>query len=292
MSGHGDDGDGHQIERAAPAGSKSESAQLKVCTTRHGGREGAVEITVSAACRLTLSTTLVARNNDLAHVRELWTTPVAASFRARGRALDGRATKRLLKALREMTREQRRGPISTRSSPAYGWRRGGAQEYFGVTPTSRAGPRPLLVAAGADAIGARMIDRVALAGDASAIARSASPTRAHTRHAAVAPPARGARLKRGVRSRLTSSATACARHEPCAEDRGVPASTALVRVPYLSRRRRRGVGLHNYTADTARWTADGSVGGTAAGPARERRGLKSRRAHGWSTAADGQDIDS
>src|SRR5438067_5256953 len=84
----------------------------------------------------TLKTTLVARCNDIAHVRELLDEhPVAAIILepAGGRSMTVPTNPRFLKELREETR--RRGVVLIFDEVVTGFRMaaGGAQEYFGVT---------------------------------------------------------------------------------------------------------------------------------------------------------------
>src|SRR5215510_2405094 len=84
----------------------------------------------------TLSTTLVARNNDLAHVKELLEDhPVAAVILepAGARSMTVPTDPKFLKALRQLTREK--GVILIFDEVVTGFRMaaGGAQEYFGVT---------------------------------------------------------------------------------------------------------------------------------------------------------------
>src|SRR2546430_1940613 len=95
------------------------------------------EIPVSAGIPpSTLSTTLVAHNNDLAHVRELLDEhPVAAIILepAGARWMVVPTNPAFLRALRELTRE--RGVVLIFDEVVTGFRMapGGAQEYFGVT---------------------------------------------------------------------------------------------------------------------------------------------------------------
>src|SRR5688572_850794 len=95
------------------------------------------EIPASAAVPAsTLSTTLVARCNDIAHVRELLDEhPVAAVILepAGGRSMTVPSDPKFLKALREET--TKRGVILIFDEVVTGFRlaAGGAQEYFGVT---------------------------------------------------------------------------------------------------------------------------------------------------------------
>src|SRR5262245_63541402 len=110
----------------------------------HGVHDSAVaavkdpfEIPMSAGVPLeTLRTVLVARHNDLAHVRELLEAhPVAAVILepAGGRSMVAPTNPAFLRALRELTRE--RGVILIFDEVVTGFRMapGGAQEYFGVT---------------------------------------------------------------------------------------------------------------------------------------------------------------
>jgi len=95
------------------------------------------EIPVSAGVPpTTLSTTLVARNNDLAHVKELLDDHEVAAVilePAGARSMTVPSDPRFLKALRQLTRE--RGVILIFDEVVTGFRMaaGGAQEYFGVT---------------------------------------------------------------------------------------------------------------------------------------------------------------
>jgi glutamate-1-semialdehyde 2,1-aminomutase len=95
------------------------------------------EIPVSAGVPpSTLSTTLVARNNDLAHVKELLDDHEVAAVilePAGARSMTVPTDPKFLKALRQLTRE--RGVILIFDEVVTGFRMaaGGAQEYFGVT---------------------------------------------------------------------------------------------------------------------------------------------------------------
>ncbi|HEU5319890.1 MAG TPA: aminotransferase class III-fold pyridoxal phosphate-dependent enzyme [Methylomirabilota bacterium] len=84
----------------------------------------------------TLSSTLVARHNDLAHVRELLDQHEVAAVilePAAARSMVAPTNPAFLKALRELTRE--RGVVLIFDEVVTGFRLapGGAQEYFGVT---------------------------------------------------------------------------------------------------------------------------------------------------------------
>jgi glutamate-1-semialdehyde 2,1-aminomutase len=119
----------------------------------------------------TLSTTLVARCNDIAHVRELLDEhPVAAIILepAGGRSMTVPTNPAFLRALREETR--RRGVVLIFDEVVTGFRlaAGGAQEYFGVTADltclakAVAGGLP-----GAALVGrADLMDSIAFTGDA------------------------------------------------------------------------------------------------------------------------------
>src|SRR5881396_1312862 len=95
------------------------------------------EIPVSAGVPpSTLSTTLVARNNDLAHVKELLDDHEVAAVilePAGARSMTVPTDPAFLKALRQLTRE--RGVVLIFDEVVTGFRMapGGAQEYFGVT---------------------------------------------------------------------------------------------------------------------------------------------------------------
>src|SRR5438477_1033849 len=95
------------------------------------------EIPVSAGVPpSTLSTTLVARNNDLAHVRELLDDHEVAAVilePADARSMTVPTNPEFLKALRRLTREK--GVILIFDEVVTGFRMaaGGAQEYYGVT---------------------------------------------------------------------------------------------------------------------------------------------------------------
>jgi glutamate-1-semialdehyde 2,1-aminomutase len=144
----------------------------------HGVHDSAVaavkdpfEIPMSAGVPLeTLRTVLVARHNDLAHVRELLDAhPVAAIILepAGGRSMVAPTNPAFLRALRELTRE--RGVILIFDEVVTGFRMapGGAQEYFGVTADltclakAVAGGLP-----GAALVGrADLLDTIAFSGD-------------------------------------------------------------------------------------------------------------------------------
>src|SRR5499433_1495648 len=95
------------------------------------------EIPVSAGVPpTTLSTTLVARNNDLAHVRELLDDHEVAAVilePAGARSMTVPTDPKFLKALRQLTRDK--GVVLIFDEVVTGFRMaaGGAQEYFGVT---------------------------------------------------------------------------------------------------------------------------------------------------------------
>lgn len=95
------------------------------------------EIPMSAGVPLdTLRTTLVARHNDLAHVRELLDHHEVAAVilePAGGRSMTAPTNPTFLRALRALTRE--RGVILIFDEVVTGFRMapGGAQEYYGVT---------------------------------------------------------------------------------------------------------------------------------------------------------------
>ena len=85
----------------------------------------------------TLSTTLVARNNDLAHVKELLDDHEVAAVilePAGARSMTVPTDPKFLKALRQLTRDK--GVILIFDEVVTGFRMaaGGAAEYFGVTP--------------------------------------------------------------------------------------------------------------------------------------------------------------
>jgi glutamate-1-semialdehyde 2,1-aminomutase len=96
------------------------------------------EIPVSAGVPpSTLSTTLVARNNDIAHVKELFEDHEVAAVilePAGGRSMTIPTSPEFLKQLRQLTREK--GVILIFDEVVTGFRMaaGGAAEYFGVTP--------------------------------------------------------------------------------------------------------------------------------------------------------------
>jgi glutamate-1-semialdehyde 2,1-aminomutase len=130
------------------------------------------EIPVSAGVPpSTLSTTLVARNNDLAHVKELLDDHEVAAVilePAGARSLTVPTDPAFLKALRQLTRE--RGVILIFDEVVTGFRMaaGGAQEYYGVTADltclakAVAGGLP-----GAALVGrADLLDAITLKGDA------------------------------------------------------------------------------------------------------------------------------
>ena len=130
------------------------------------------EIPVSAGVPpSTLSTTLVARNNDLAHVKELLDDHDVAALilePAGGRSMTVPTDPAFLKALRQLTRE--RGVVLIFDEVVTGFRMapGGAQEYFGVTADltclakAVAGGLP-----GAALVGrVDLLDSIALTGDA------------------------------------------------------------------------------------------------------------------------------
>ena len=130
------------------------------------------EIPVSAGVPpSTLSTTLVARNNDLAHVKELLDDHEVAAVilePAGARSMTVPTDPAFLKALRQLTRE--RGVVLIFDEVVTGFRMapGGAQEYFGVTADltclakAVAGGLP-----GAALVGrADLLDSIALTGDA------------------------------------------------------------------------------------------------------------------------------
>jgi glutamate-1-semialdehyde 2,1-aminomutase len=118
-----------------------------------------------------LRTTLVARHNDLAHVRELLDHHQAAAVilePAGGRSMTAPTNPAFLRALRELTRE--RGVILIFDEVVTGFRMapGGAQEYYGVTADltclakAVAGGLP-----GAALVGrADLLDRITFKGDA------------------------------------------------------------------------------------------------------------------------------
>jgi glutamate-1-semialdehyde 2,1-aminomutase len=130
------------------------------------------EIPVSAGVPpSTLSTTLVARNNDLAHVEELLDEHEVAAVilePAGARSMTVPTNPAFLKALRRLTRE--RGVILIFDEVVTGFRMaaGGAQEYYGVTADltclakAVAGGLP-----GAALVGrADLLDAITLKGDA------------------------------------------------------------------------------------------------------------------------------
>jgi len=130
------------------------------------------EIPVSAGVPpSTLSTTLVARNNDLAHVRDLLDDHEVAAVilePAGGRSMTVPTNPEFLKALRRLTHE--RGVILIFDEVVTGFRMaaGGAQEYYGVTADltclakAVAGGLP-----GAALVGrADLLDAITLKGDA------------------------------------------------------------------------------------------------------------------------------
>lgn len=118
----------------------------------------------------TLAATLVARNNDLAHVRELLDEHAVAAVilePAGARSMTVPTNPAFLRALRELTRE--RGVVLIFDEVVTGFRMaaGGAQEYFGVTADltclakAVAGGLP-----GAALVGrADLMDTIAFAGD-------------------------------------------------------------------------------------------------------------------------------
>jgi glutamate-1-semialdehyde 2,1-aminomutase len=119
----------------------------------------------------TLRTTLVARHNDLAHVRELLDQHAVAAVilePAGGRSMTAPTNPAFLRALRALTRE--RGVILIFDEVVTGFRMapGGAQEYYGVTADltclakAVAGGLP-----GAALVGrADLLDTIAFKGDA------------------------------------------------------------------------------------------------------------------------------
>jgi glutamate-1-semialdehyde 2,1-aminomutase len=119
----------------------------------------------------TLSTTLVARNNDLAHVKELLDDYQVAAVilePAGARSMTVPTDPKFLKALRQLTRDK--GVILIFDEVVTGFRMaaGGAQEYFGVTADltclakAVAGGLP-----GAALVGrADLLDAITLKGDA------------------------------------------------------------------------------------------------------------------------------
>jgi glutamate-1-semialdehyde 2,1-aminomutase len=130
------------------------------------------EIPVSAGIPpSTLATTLVARNNDLAHVKELLDDHEVAAVilePAGARSMTVPTNPAFLKALRQLTRE--RGVVLIFDEVVTGFRMapGGAQEYYGVTADltclakAVAGGLP-----GAALVGrADLMDGIAFAGDA------------------------------------------------------------------------------------------------------------------------------
>src|SRR6266516_1887256 len=130
------------------------------------------EIPVSAGVPpSTLSTTLVARNNDLAHVKELLDDHEVAAVilePAGARSMTVPTDPAFLKALRRLTRD--RGVILIFDEVVTGFRMapGGAQEYYGVTADltclakAVAGGLP-----GAALVGrADLLDAITLTGDA------------------------------------------------------------------------------------------------------------------------------
>src|ERR671937_2064874 len=130
------------------------------------------EIPVSAGVPpTTLSTTLVARNNDLAHVKELLDDHEVAAVilePAGARSMTVPTDPAFLKALRRLTRD--RGVILIFDEVVTGFRMaaGGAQEYYGVTADltclakAVAGGLP-----GAALVGrADLLDMIAFTGDA------------------------------------------------------------------------------------------------------------------------------
>jgi glutamate-1-semialdehyde 2,1-aminomutase len=130
------------------------------------------EIPVSAGVPpSTLSTTLVARNNDLAHVKELLDDHEVAAVilePAGARSMTVPTNPEFLKALRQLTRE--RGVILIFDEVVTGFRMaaGGAQEYYGVTADltclakAVAGGLP-----GAALVGrADLLDSITITGDA------------------------------------------------------------------------------------------------------------------------------
>ncbi len=120
----------------------------------------------------TLAATLVARHNDLAHVRELLDEHQVAAVilePAASRSMVAPTNPAFLKALRELTRE--RGVVLIFDEVVTGFRLapGGAQEYFGVTADltclakAVAGGLP-----GAALVGrADLMDGIAFSGDAA-----------------------------------------------------------------------------------------------------------------------------
>jgi glutamate-1-semialdehyde 2,1-aminomutase len=130
------------------------------------------EIPVSAGVPPeTLRTTLVARHNDLAHVRELLDQHAVAAVilePAGSRSMTAPTNPAFLRALRELTRA--RGAVLIFDEVVTGFRlaAGGAQEYFGVTADltclakAVAGGLP-----GAALVGrADLLDTIAFKGDA------------------------------------------------------------------------------------------------------------------------------
>jgi glutamate-1-semialdehyde 2,1-aminomutase len=145
----------------------------------HGIHDSAVaavkepfEIPMSAGVPAeTVRATLVARHNDIAHVRELLDQHEVAAVilePAGGRSMTAPTNPAFLRALRELTRE--RGVILVFDEVVTGFRlaAGGAQEYYGVTADltclakAVAGGLP-----GAALVGrADLLDRIAFTGEA------------------------------------------------------------------------------------------------------------------------------
>jgi glutamate-1-semialdehyde 2,1-aminomutase len=265
------------------------------------------EIPVSAGVPpSTLSTTLVARNNDLAHVRELLDEhPVAAVILepAGARSMVVPTNPAFLRALRELTRE--RGVVLIFDEVVTGFRMaaGGAQEYFGVTADltclakAVAGGLPGAALTGR----ADLMDRVAFAGDArrDRTQRVADQgTYSGTPLVAAAGVAALEILKTGEVQRELNRLGDRVRDglNQVLKTRGVPGvvygASSVFRIHLGADATE--LGLHNYTADTARLDRGmGAVGG-ALHLAMLINGVDYSRgaAHGWLNGAmTDKDVD-